>query len=259
MAAPDTYARFAKFYDAYTAHYTADLPLYLALAAASAPPILEVGCGSGRVLLALLQAGHAVTGVDISPDMLALAQRKLAPWQAAVTLLNHNYAGGPLSEKFGLALVTYYTFNYLSPAERLAFLTHIGRDLEPGASIALHLFYPAALAAPQRAGQWQARGRYSLEAQEVSLLDCRRMVAEGAEARRQRFQFASGACEEIETIRYYIAPAALAELLAAAGFDRPRLAQHFTLAALRPLAAGPAPAGEYLLVAEKRAGQSPVL
>jgi hypothetical protein len=43
MNAQGTYARFAKFYDAYTADYTEDIPFYLAAVAGSRAPLLEVG------------------------------------------------------------------------------------------------------------------------------------------------------------------------------------------------------------------------
>lgn len=61
--------------------YTADLPLWRALAAAAADPpgsraILEVGAGAGRVALDLARLGHSVTAVDIEADLLlALRQR----------------------------------------------------------------------------------------------------------------------------------------------------------------------------------------
>ena len=77
MTTQTTYTRFAQFYDAYVGDYARDLPLYLALASKAHAPILEIGCGSGRVLLPLVQAGHLVTGVDISEEMLRLADEKL--------------------------------------------------------------------------------------------------------------------------------------------------------------------------------------
>ena len=42
--------------------------------------VLEIGCGTGRVLAALLGAGHDIVGVDICPDMLSIAEQKLASY-----------------------------------------------------------------------------------------------------------------------------------------------------------------------------------
>src|SRR5215210_8633506 len=68
-------ATLARLYDAFP--FEADLPLYLDLAAAEGGRVLEVACGSGRVLVPLARAGHDVVGLDASPHMLALARGKL--------------------------------------------------------------------------------------------------------------------------------------------------------------------------------------
>jgi SAM-dependent methyltransferase len=51
--------------------YSADLPLWERLAAASSGPVLELGCGSGRVALHLARRGHTVIGVDADPGLVA--------------------------------------------------------------------------------------------------------------------------------------------------------------------------------------------
>ncbi|MGD0382843.1 MAG: hypothetical protein ABSA77_04915, partial [Thermoguttaceae bacterium] len=68
-----------------------------------------------------------------------------------------------------------YTFNYVHPDQRPAFLEHLGRNVVEGAPVVLHLFYPAALAHPELDGKWQAKACYRIEGQEVKLYDCRRM------------------------------------------------------------------------------------
>lgn len=70
-------ADFAPLYDVLHADLTEDIPFWLALAKKTADPILEVGCGTGRLLLPLAQAGHRITGIDTSPAMLALAQTQI--------------------------------------------------------------------------------------------------------------------------------------------------------------------------------------
>ncbi|MGA3085045.1 MAG: class I SAM-dependent methyltransferase, partial [Thermodesulfobacteriota bacterium] len=126
MTVQATYSLFAKFYDAYVEDFAGDIPFYLSLASNTHSPILEIGCGSGRVLLSLLRDGHVVTGVDISEEMLRLAGDKLQKNHLIekCTLLNHNFVDSSLSQKIGLALVTFYTFNYLlSQDHQMAFLT----------------------------------------------------------------------------------------------------------------------------------------
>ena len=61
---------FAGLYDLDLVEDPGDLDLYLALAARTGGPILELGCGTGRVAVPLAAAGHEVTAVDIDPAML---------------------------------------------------------------------------------------------------------------------------------------------------------------------------------------------
>src|SRR5438132_7150642 len=64
----------AHFYELEYAGYSDDLPFYVQYALALDPgkdlPVLELGCGTGRVLLELAQAGFRVVGVDASEGML---------------------------------------------------------------------------------------------------------------------------------------------------------------------------------------------
>lgn len=73
--APD-FDAFARYYDLEFAAYTADIDLFEQFARRAGPRLLELGCGTGRVLVPLCQRGLAVTGVDVSPAMLEVARRK---------------------------------------------------------------------------------------------------------------------------------------------------------------------------------------
>lgn len=57
-------------------HYAADLALWSGLGAEAAGPVLELGCGSGRVALHLAEQGQAVTGLDRSPALIAELRRR---------------------------------------------------------------------------------------------------------------------------------------------------------------------------------------
>lgn len=64
----------ARLYDLDLADDPGDLDLYLALAARTGGPVLELGAGSGRLAVPLAGAGLAVTAVDLEPAMLARAR-----------------------------------------------------------------------------------------------------------------------------------------------------------------------------------------
>ncbi|MEE8519475.1 MAG: class I SAM-dependent methyltransferase [Dehalococcoidia bacterium] len=66
----------ADIYDRVYAYLDYDLPFYVQQAQAAGGPVLELGCGTGRVALAMAEQGHDVVGVDISPKMVAQAQAK---------------------------------------------------------------------------------------------------------------------------------------------------------------------------------------
>ena len=58
------------WHDVECAAYTADLDLWRSLAADAGGPILDLGCGTGRVALDLAERGFDVTGVDSDPELV---------------------------------------------------------------------------------------------------------------------------------------------------------------------------------------------
>lgn len=64
----------ARLYDLDLESDPGDLDLYLALAARTGAPVLELAVGSGRIAVPLVAAGYDVTGVDLDPAMLARAR-----------------------------------------------------------------------------------------------------------------------------------------------------------------------------------------
>ena len=77
---PDHYTVSAKYYDeAYaTLEDLRDLQFYLEMARRKGGPVLELACGTGRVLLPIAKEGLRIDGVDSSPAMLEQLQQKLA-------------------------------------------------------------------------------------------------------------------------------------------------------------------------------------
>ncbi len=142
------YDRFAPFYDLEFADFDDDLTLYRAFAAHSGGPILELGCGSGRALVPLACDGYAVTGVDLSPAMLALARDFAAREGVAdrVTLREDDIrALGTLggATRFGLAFSAINSFLHLETQEdQIAALVAVARHLRPSGLFIADLFPP---------------------------------------------------------------------------------------------------------------------
>lgn len=135
------YESFARFYDMVHSGLTADVAYVLGLAEAAGGSILEVGTGTGRLLLQLARAGHMVTGVDNSPAMLAKArtwlEKEPLSVQRRITLIEADVRKLSLprpNKTFSLILLPYNTlFHFQSDEIRLMlwnlskYLGHEGR------------------------------------------------------------------------------------------------------------------------------------
>jgi SAM-dependent methyltransferase len=139
-------AQLASLYDAFP--FEADLPLYLELAGAQGGRVLELACGSGRVLVPLTRAGFEVTGLDASPFMLALAREKLRACGPEVAsracLLGGDMRSFHLDGSFDLAIIAVKSFSYLTGrADQEAALANVAAHLRPGGLLALDLLNPS--------------------------------------------------------------------------------------------------------------------
>ncbi|MCK9907056.1 class I SAM-dependent methyltransferase, partial [Frankia sp. Cpl3] len=75
MAANNMYS-WAEYYDLTQSGLSGDIPFFLEMARQADGEILDLACGTGRISIPLAEAGHQVTGLDLSTEMLARAEQK---------------------------------------------------------------------------------------------------------------------------------------------------------------------------------------
>jgi SAM-dependent methyltransferase len=139
----------AIWHDVECASYEADLPLWRELAGEARGPILDLGCGTGRLMLPLLRAGHTVVGVDRAAPMLARAaariQRAAPGVRRRALLLRGDLRRLPLTRRFLFAIAAFHTIQHLATDRELArFFAGIARTLQPGGWFVFDTFAPNA-------------------------------------------------------------------------------------------------------------------
>jgi SAM-dependent methyltransferase len=141
----DQFDLYARFYDLNLGDFDADLLMIQQFAARCGSPVLELACGTGRVLLPLARQGYQVSGVDISPAMLEVARDKVAAEGLAdrVTLVEGDMRDFALDGRFNLAFVAVNSFMHLlTTDDQLTALACIRRHLNPGGLLLVDLFNP---------------------------------------------------------------------------------------------------------------------
>lgn len=134
----DPFADFAEIYELTHGDKDDDLPLYLEYAQKMGSPILEIGCGTGRVTLSLAQAGFSVFGIDLSENMLKIARRKIEQYpeevQQRIELGQQDMCELHIpGRSFPLALMPYGEFAHVLERERQeAALNAAYAHLRPG-------------------------------------------------------------------------------------------------------------------------------
>jgi SAM-dependent methyltransferase len=117
--------------------YDEDLPLWRSLAAEYGDPVLEVGAGTGRVALHLVERGFRVVALDHDPELLSeLARRVRRP--EAVTTISADARNFELSVRFPLCIVPMQTIQLLhGTGERAQLLGCVRRHLLDGGAVAV--------------------------------------------------------------------------------------------------------------------------
>jgi len=120
-----------------------DLPFLLATAHAGGGPVLEVGCGTGRVLLRLRAAGLDAEGLEPSATMIARLHDKARERGLEVRVTRGDVRTFELPRRFARVLMPFNAFSHLLTLDdQLAALRRMYAHVAPGGALVVHLSQP---------------------------------------------------------------------------------------------------------------------
>lgn len=123
---------FPLLYHAHHGSYKDDLPFWLGLADQVGDPILELGCGTGRVLIPLAQAGHRILGLDHDLGMLSILRDNLpSELNPQVLIFQAEMTDFSLEMRFGFILLPCNSYSTLTTEDRSSLLANAYRHLLP--------------------------------------------------------------------------------------------------------------------------------
>ena len=110
--------------------YAEDLPFWLKLAKQQGSPVLELGCGTRRVLQPLAEAGYKCFGIDNDLKMLDFFQNQMSDIDAGgIHLINADFLSFSFCIKYPLIIMPCNTFSTLQTGLRKTLLGHVYRHL----------------------------------------------------------------------------------------------------------------------------------
>lgn len=136
---------FADYYD-YDHDISEDVEFYRQYAGQCQSPVLELACGTGRLMIPLAEAGSEVYGVDISSEMLEVCRWKVE--QHKLSNRVHLSLGDMIDfelprRDFELAFIALRSFMHLfTQSDQLACLHQVYKHLQPGGRFILDVIAP---------------------------------------------------------------------------------------------------------------------
>ena len=121
-----------------------DIAFYKKYAVEVGSPVLELGCGTGRILIPIAQEGIDAHGLDMSREMLGICETKVR----ALNLQNVHLKCSSMDrfeydEKFSLIYIPFRSFQHLlSTEEQMQCLELVHRHLKDGGLFILDVFAP---------------------------------------------------------------------------------------------------------------------
>lgn len=136
-----------SFYDHFFGGLEGDVQFYVEEAEKAGSPVLELGCGTGRILIPVAESGITIVGLDSSPDMLSIAKGKVpklsVDTQQRIELVEGDMRDFSLEQQFKLIMIPYRAFLHLmTPEDQRQALACIREHLTDDGRLVLNMFDP---------------------------------------------------------------------------------------------------------------------
>lgn len=144
----DAFPELPTIYDSVPAYVNRrDVQFYVDEAHNAGESVLEVGCGTGRILLPIARSGQTIDGLDASRQMLERCEVKLRcepdAVRARATLHEGDARAFDLRRQFDLVIAPFRVVQHLTTIEdQLGFLDAVARHLAPGGRLTFDVFNP---------------------------------------------------------------------------------------------------------------------
>jgi SAM-dependent methyltransferase len=128
------------------------LDFYVGLAREAKGPVLDVACGTGRILLPCLEAGVDIEGLDLYEPMLNRLRAKAAAVGLSPVLHHADMSDFSLARRFALVMIPFNAFIHnMTQAAQISCLERCREHLLPGGELAFDTFFPSLeiIGAPQ--------------------------------------------------------------------------------------------------------------
>lgn len=129
------------------------LDFYTALAHQAHGPVLDIACGTGRILLPCLQEGVDIEGLDLYEPMLATLRAKANALGLSPRLQRADMSDFSMPRRFGLVMIPFNAFIHnMTQEAQIRCLQLCRRHLLPGGLLAFDTFFPSLeiVGAPER-------------------------------------------------------------------------------------------------------------
>lgn len=120
------------------------LDFYVGLAREAKGPVLDIACGTGRILLPCLQAGVDIEGLDLFEPMLRTARAKAAALGLDPRLHQADMSEFSLPRRYSLIMIPFNAFIHnMTQETQIGCLEHCREHLLPGGQLVFDTFFPA--------------------------------------------------------------------------------------------------------------------